>query len=76
MGILSIEHELADSLDFDDIINDFASRKATKQGRSYNRGLGAMASPPIGLPPPPTFGKLKYDDYFYDDSVETPKFKN
>ena len=30
LGILSIEHELADSLDFDDVINDFASREARK----------------------------------------------
>ena len=30
LGILSIYHELANSLDFDDVINDFASRQARK----------------------------------------------
>ena len=51
-------------------------------------GAGGAKAPNQSVCPPPhqTFGKLKYDDiseteissgnYFYDDSIETPKFTN
>ena len=48
-----------------------------KQGRSYHRGLGGQGPPPHQSvwPPPPNIWEIKILSYFYDDSVETPKFK-